>query len=477
MKPRLPLIFVLAGLALSQVRVCAATTPGFALGADISWVTQMEASGVKFYDAAGTQQDCFALMKSLGLNAIRLRVWVNPAGGWCGQDDVVAKARRAAALGMRVMIDFHYSDYWADPGKQNVPAAWMGHDITQLVADVANHTTAVLTALKAAGVTPEWVQIGNETNSGMLWPLGSTSGGFANFALLVNAGNDAAKAVFPSCKTIVHISNGYDDALFRWMFDGLTVAGARFDVIGMSLYPDATDWPEKDSECLDTMNDMVSRYGKQVMVCEVGMDSSSPAASRAFLTDIIAKTKTVAGGAGLGVFYWEPECYGGWQGYSKGAFGPTGRPTLAMDAFGVAAAAGAKSTFTSISSRSYVGTGDNVQVAGFVISGTSPKTVLIRASGPALTPYGVSGVLADPYLELYDQSGPVLIASNDNWGDDPSMATAIVPVAKRVGAFAWPAGSKDSALLVTLAPGIYTTQVKGVNGGTGVTLMEVYDAD
>ena len=477
MKPRLPLILIFMVFALAQTRASAASSPAFVLGADVSWVTQMEASGVKFYDATGAQQDCFALMKSLGLNAIRLRVWVNPAGGWCGQDDVVAKARRAAALGMRVMIDFHYSDYWADPGKQNVPAAWVGADINQLATDVANHTTAVLSALKTAGVTPEWVQIGNETNSGMLWPLGSTSSGFANFALLVNAGNDAAKAVFPSVKTIVHISNGYDDSLFRWMFDGLTAAGARFDVIGMSLYPDVTDWPEKDSECLDTMNDMVSRYGKQVMVCEVGMDASSSAPSRAFLADIIAKTKSVSGGAGLGVFYWEPECYGGWQGYGKGAFDSTGKPTIALDSFKVAASAGARSTFTSISSRSYVGTGDNIEVAGFVISGSSPITVLIRASGPALTPYGVTGVLSDPMLELYDQVGPTLIASDDNWGDNPSMAAAIATVGKRVGAFAWTAGSKDAALLVTLNPGIYTAQVKGVNGATGVTLMEVYDAD
>ena len=95
----------------------------FAKGADVSWLTQMEQEGCRFYTAQGQEMECMALLKSLGVNAIRLRVWVDPKDGWCGKEDVVAKARRAKALGMKVMIDFHYSDSWADPGKQNKPAA------------------------------------------------------------------------------------------------------------------------------------------------------------------------------------------------------------------------------------------------------------------------------------------------------------------------------------------------------------------
>src|SRR5262245_28461707 len=103
------------------------TKPFFAKGADISWITQMEAAGIKFYNASGTAMDCMQLMKSLGMNSIRLRVWVNPTNGWCNNADVVAKAKRAQQLGLRLMIDFHYSDYWADPGKQNKPAAWASY--------------------------------------------------------------------------------------------------------------------------------------------------------------------------------------------------------------------------------------------------------------------------------------------------------------------------------------------------------------
>jgi len=193
----------------------------FANGADVGWLTQMEASGIKFFNASGTQQDCLQVLQGVGMNSIRLRVWVNPSGGWNGQTDVVNKAVRAKNMGFRLMIDFHYSDSWADPGQQTKPAAWASHGIAQLRTDVANHTTAVLNALKSAGVTPEWVQVGNETNNGMLWNDGRASTSMANFASLITSGYNAVKAVFPSAKVIVHISNGYDNALFRWIFDGL----------------------------------------------------------------------------------------------------------------------------------------------------------------------------------------------------------------------------------------------------------------
>ena len=147
-------------------------TVTFAKGADISWVTEMEKSGMKFYNANGKQTDCFELMKELGMNAIRLRVWVNPTDGYCNKADVVAKALRAKALGLELMIDFHYSDSWADPGKQNIPNAWKNYNLAKMKTAVADHTKEVLQALKDKGVGVQWVQIGNETTSGMLWPMG-----------------------------------------------------------------------------------------------------------------------------------------------------------------------------------------------------------------------------------------------------------------------------------------------------------------
>ena len=307
--------------------------PDFAKGADVSWVTQMEASGRKFYNGTGTEKECMQVLKDIGMNTIRLRVWVNPANGWNGTSDVVAKALRAKNLGMKIMIDFHYSDSWADPGQQTKPAAWAAQDFATLKQSLADHTTSVLNALKAGGVTPTWVQVGNETNNGMLWPDGKASTNMGNFAQLVIAGYNAVKAVDASIKVIVHISNGWDNSLFRWIFDGLKSNGAQWDIIGMSLYPTASNWSTLNSQCLTNMNDMVSRYNKDVMVLEVGMSWDQAAACNSFLADLITKVKSVSGGKGLGVLYWEPEAYNNWQGYTLGAFDNSGKPTTALNAF------------------------------------------------------------------------------------------------------------------------------------------------
>ena len=309
------------------------TDTTFCKGADVSWVTQMESSGKKFYNSAGTETECMTLLKSLGMNSIRLRVWVNPTDGWCNTADLLVKALRAKNLGMRIMIDFHYSDTWADPSKQTKPAAWTSLSFTDLKTAVSTHTTVVLTTLKNNGITPQWVQVGNETGNGMLWEDGKASTNMANYAALNNAGYDAVKAVFPTAKVIVHIQNGNDNSLFRWIFDGLKNNGGKWDVIGMSLYPSTSDWSTYNTQCLANMNDMVSRYSKEVMIVECGMSWDSPTVCKSFLTDLIAKTKTVTNGKGLGVFYWEPESYGNWNNYTLGAFDNTGKPTAAMDAF------------------------------------------------------------------------------------------------------------------------------------------------
>lgn len=304
---------------------------GFAKGADVSWLTQMEANGAKFYDKNGSEKECMSLLREMGTNSIRLRVWVDPADGWCGKDDLIAKAWRAKNLGYRLMVDFHYSDSWADPGKQPIPAAWKDHDIEAMKKDVADHTTDVLQALKDRGIDVEWVQVGNETNTGMLWPVGQVvENDFSNFASLVTSGYDAAKAVYPDAKVVVHLSNGYDNKLFRWMFDGLTAKGAKFDAIGVSLYPEDSDWEEKTDQCLANLKDMESRYGKDVMVCEFGMNWDSANAA-AFATRLVEGCKAID--RCLGVFYWEPQCNNGWNGYTKGAFDDNGKPTSALDVY------------------------------------------------------------------------------------------------------------------------------------------------
>ena len=167
------------------------------------------------------------------MNAIRLRVWVNPEkayGNFCNQVDVVAKAKRAKEAGMEVMIDFHYSDFFADPDRQTKPAAWEGKSQAELKTAVANHTTDVLKALKEAGVTPKWIQIGNETRNGMLWPegqlwtdKGDIANGWKNYATLSNAGYDAAKKVFGDAIIIVHQNNAWED--LDWWFKKFKAAG------------------------------------------------------------------------------------------------------------------------------------------------------------------------------------------------------------------------------------------------------------
>lgn len=308
-------------------------TVPFAKGADISWLTEMEGAGRIFYNSSGAATECIQLLKNIGTNSIRLRVWVDPAGGWCNMADVVAKAVRAKNLGMRIMINFHYSDSWADPGQQTKPAAWAAQDFATLQTSVYNHTFNVLTALKTNGVTPEWVQVGNETNDGMLWPTGKASTNMANFAALVNKGYDAVKTVDPTIKVIVQISNGFDNSLFRWIFDGLKNNGAKWDIIGMSLYPNSTNWSTLNTQCLTNMNDMISRYDKPVMICEVGMSWDQASTCQSFLSDLILKVKSLPVNKGLGVFYWEPQAYNNWKGYTLGAFDNSGKPTVALNAF------------------------------------------------------------------------------------------------------------------------------------------------
>lgn len=314
------------------------TPTAFAKGADTGWLPQMEATGYHFYDADGTQKDCLQLLKDRGINTIRLRVWVNPSAdktdGHCSKAETVAMAVRAKNLGMRIMIDFHYSDSWADPAKQNKPAAWVNHTFNQLLTDVYNHTYDVLTDLKNAGVTPEWVQIGNEIPGGMLWPEGSSSN-FSQLAQLLNKGYDATKTVNPSIKVIVHLDEGNNNTKFRWFFDNATANFVRYDVIGMSYYPYwlNSDYTASINNLAANLNDMVSRYGKEVMVVEVGGDFTLVQNTHDMLAAVINAVKSVPNNKGLGVIYWEPEGEKSWSGYQLNAWQSNGKPSPALDAF------------------------------------------------------------------------------------------------------------------------------------------------
>ncbi len=340
----LTLVLVVVFISCSNSQTATINTTGnnsnsnFAKGADVGWLPQMEASNYHFYDTDGSPKDCLQLLKDRGINTIRLRVWVNPStdiiNGHCSKAETVAMAVRAKSMGMRIMIDFHYSDSWADPSKQYKPAAWTSHTFSQLLTDVYNHTTDVLTDLKIAGVTPEWVQIGNEIPGGMLWPEGSTSN-FNQLAQLLNKGYEATKAINTAIKVIVHLDQGNDNAKFRWFFDNATANNVKYDIIGLSYYPYwiNSDYTATINNLSANMNDMVSRYGKEVMVVEVGGDYTLVQNTHDMLVAVINAVKAVPNNKGLGVIYWEPEGEKSWSGYQLNAWQSDGKPSVALDAF------------------------------------------------------------------------------------------------------------------------------------------------
>ena len=307
-------------------------------GADVSWMTEMESNGYSWKDNNGNTRDLMPLLTEYELNAIRLRVWVNPdssgANGWCDIDDLVNKSKLADGENLDIMICIHFSDWWADPSNQTKPTEWVGLSVSQLETAVYNHTSDILNALGNENIVPKWVQIGNETNDGMLWPTGQASaGGFSNYAKFINAGTSAVKNYDNNIQTIIHLSNGYDNGLFSWNIDGLLNNGLitnRVDVIGMSLYPDESNWISLVDDTYNNMIDLQSRYNKDVMVVEVGFSNNRPDISYQFLTYIIEKTRQANG---LGVFYWEPIAHGNFTNYSKGAWDIDGSPSIAMDAF------------------------------------------------------------------------------------------------------------------------------------------------
>ncbi|MEN9322710.1 MAG: Arabinogalactan endo-beta,4-galactanase [Bacteroidota bacterium] len=310
----------------------------FAKGADVGWLPQMEATGYKFYDVAGKEQDCLQLLKDLGMNTIRLRVFVNPsddkASGHCSKAETIAMALRAQKMGFRILINFHYSDSWADPSKQNKPKAWATHSFTELLTDVYDHTFDVIQSLKLAGVTPEWVQIGNEIPGGMLWPDGSTDH-WNQLGQLLNKGYDAVKAVDLTIKVIVHVDEGNNNEKFRTFFDHATAQKVRYDVIGLSYYPYwiKKDYTETIANLQANLNDMAERYGKEVMIVEVGGEDDKVQNTYELLVATIKAVKNVPNNKGVGVLYWEPQGARSWSQYGLSAWQADGKPSPALNAF------------------------------------------------------------------------------------------------------------------------------------------------
>ena len=308
----------------------------FWLGADISGTTQLESNGEKLYNAKGEIRENTALMKELGLNAVRLRVWVNPRGGWSGAEDVLEMAKRAKYYDMAVMIDFHYSDWWADPGKQHIPAAWQYMSYDEMKNALAQHTEDVLSLLKKNNIDVKWVQVGNETTNGFLWPMGRASDNMEKYAGFTEVGYQAVKKVYPNAQVIIHIDGGCDQKRYDFIFDGLKKFGAHYDMIGLSVYPYwdvvaklESDWKGSVRDFTANVKHLYEKYGKETMVVETGTESKQPKEGYIIMKAVINAAKNDCGGHCHGVFYWAPELEGQ---YPLGAF-DNHRPTEIMKAF------------------------------------------------------------------------------------------------------------------------------------------------
>ncbi|WP_395575196.1 arabinogalactan endo-beta-1,4-galactanase [Streptomyces sp. BK79] len=304
-------------------------TPGTATGlsvkgADVSSLAKSEAMGGVYRTASGTPGDALGILRSAGMNYARLKVWVNPADGYNDKARVLATAKRVKAQGMKLLVDFHYSDTWADPGAQSKPAAWAGHSYDRLKKDVYDHTYDVLSALEAQGTGADMVQVGNEINGGMLWSEGSTDH-WTQLAGLINSGYDAVKRVDAATPVALHLAKGGDLAGTRWWFDNAVAHGVRFDVIGLSYYG---YWHGPLSDFQTTLDDTAARYGRPVFVAETAypfrLDSedaheniidvpgelvpgypATPAGQAAWMDTVANIVEAVPAGRGLGVFQWE----------------------------------------------------------------------------------------------------------------------------------------------------------------------------
>ncbi len=310
----------------------------FYKGVDISSLLEMEDNGFQLYAEDGKVCEALELCKNYGVNSIRLRIWNEPsnvpeAAGYCDLEHTVKFAKRIKAEGLHFLLDFHYSDWWADPGKQRKPKAWEGLDKDALVQAVYDYTRQVLERLKSEGCLPDMVQIGNEIRSGMLFPDGEVPN-YVQLAKLVNAGIQAARDVDSDMKVMIHLDQGGKYYYLREWFDAMLEAGLQsFDVIGISFY---SFWHGTFTDLKNSMEALVERYKLPVIVVETAHPWRSgddgfvtkdqekiagfPAGieeQRTVMRLIMNIVASVTDEMGCGVYYWEPlvlpmECQGSW---------------------------------------------------------------------------------------------------------------------------------------------------------------------
>ena len=272
---------------------------GKIIGADISFLPQLEARGIKFSDGK-QEKDAILILKENGFNYIRLRIFNNPAAdsgyspvkGFCDLQHTLAMAKRVKDAGMKLLLDFHYSDYWADPGKQYKPKSWKQLPFDSLKDSVYVFTKKVIKALQQQGTAPEMVQIGNEINHGFLWPDGHVSN-YNGLAELYKAGADAVLDVEPSTIIMLHIALGGQNEESVAFIDNMIARGVEFDVIGQSYYP---QWHGTLGDLKNNLHDLINRYKRDLILVEYSSKKEE-------VNDIVFN---LPDGRGKGTFIWEP---------------------------------------------------------------------------------------------------------------------------------------------------------------------------
>ncbi len=268
------------------------------LGADISFLPSLEDAGRKFYDN-GTEKDVIQILKGRGFNYIRLRIFNNPSAdsgyskkGYCDLNNTLKMALRIKAAGMGFLLDFHYSDNWADPGKQHKPSAWRGANYQQLQDSLRAFTKNTLLALKKQGTLPDMVQVGNEIDHGMLWPDGTTKH-LDTLASFFKAGIEGVRSADKSIKVVLHIACGGENAQSRYFLDNMIKRGVKFDIIGESYYP---RWHGPIDSLKANLADLTTRYKQDVIVAEYTQKKQE-------VNDVAF---SLPGNKLKGTFIWEP---------------------------------------------------------------------------------------------------------------------------------------------------------------------------
>lgn len=333
----------------------------FYKGMDLSGLPRYREEGMQIRDFDGTVSEPFALLKKYGVNSVRLRIWKDPdnvpeSGGYCSLGHTLATAKEIGKWDMHFLLDFHYSDYWADPVNQRKPKAWENLSFEELEKAVYGYTKETLLALKKEGVLPDMVQIGNEIHNGLLFPDGQAPD-YAHMVRLINAGIRGARAAAgeKEMQIVLHLEEGGKYLYLKEWFENVLENGLEdFDVIGLSYYP---FWHGTFADLEDTTKCLLTDYHKPIMIAEtahawrmvpdgfideeqlkeVGVEAS-PGGQVRVLRQIMDIMSSLPERMGLGVYYWEPLCWpvAGESGWSQnmGLLDEEGRIMEAVRLFG-----------------------------------------------------------------------------------------------------------------------------------------------